>query len=174
MRSFEEYECLQQYFMNLGMQLAMIQEEMTPELFAPLADGFLKELKQAKQLFDIENNPRQQKREARYRYRLLKRGWRKRIKAEFAPKESEFESVKDKVESEQGERINSVAVYAQLLDSEEERLRLESPTEEDTASVGLIAESSEVLPAPTEVDKRALPVDLGAGATEENEADAIS
>lgn len=136
MKSFEDFDSLQQYHINLVMPLTMLQEECPPELFAPMADSFLKQYKESLRLFNIEHNFKQQQREAKYRYRLLKKGWRKRIRRELS---SEDEAVKFSAESEQSERINSAAVYAQPLDSAIEPAQLGLQIEADKGSICLIS-----------------------------------
>ena len=74
-KNFEEF---QNYFLSLGMTLASIQEEMPPELFAPLADAFLNEYKQALKLFNIENDVKFEQKQSKFRFKLLKKGWRAR------------------------------------------------------------------------------------------------
>lgn len=136
-KNFEEF---QNYFLSLGMTLASIQEEMPPELFAPLADAFLNEYKQALKLFNIENDVKFEQKQSKFRFKLLKKGWRKKIRDELSPKASGV--VKESRQSEpEGERINSVAVYAASLDNKAP-LELEAQVEPDKASTGLIAYSS--------------------------------
>lgn len=129
-KTFEEF---QNYFLNLGMTLSSIQEEMPPELFAPLADAFLNEYKQSLKLFNIENDMKFEQKQSKYRFKLLKKGWKNRVKKELG-----LLVVKDKRQSEpKGERINSEAVYADALDNENAK-KLTAQVEPDKASTGLI------------------------------------
>lgn len=140
---FDNFEEFQSYFLNLIMPLSMVQEEIPPELFAPLADAFLKEYKETLELFKIENNIKFKQKEAKFRAKLLRKGWKKKIRDEILPKpESQARVVKESRQSEpEGERINSVAVYAAALDNKAP-LELEAQVEPDKASTGLIAYSS--------------------------------
>lgn len=183
MKSFNDYEELQNEFIRIVAPLAMMQEEIAPELFAPLADAFLKELKLSKKLYGVEHNSDHQQREAKYRYKLLRKGWKCRLREELGKMtwldrmrnkmrskrhKSEFEIVKVAVESEQSERINSAAVYAPpSLDNGEERKQLPDQCETDKASHCLAAPPSEAQPGQTEVDIKASPVDLCPGAEDE-------
>ena len=136
-RTFEEF---QNYFLNLAMILATVQEEMPPELFSPLADAFLSEYKQALKLFNIENDVKFDQKQSKYRFKLLKKGWKKKIRDELFPKTSGV--VKGKRQSEpKGSRIKSEAVYADALDNVAS-LQLEAQVEPDKASTGLIAFSA--------------------------------
>lgn len=133
-KSFEEF---QNYFLNLAMILATVQEEMPPELFAPLADAFLSEYKQSLKLFNIENDVKFEQKQSRYRFKLLKKGWKRKVRDELFPKVSGV--VKESRQSEPyGERINSEAVYAAVLDNKAP-LELEGQVEAEKASTGLIA-----------------------------------
>lgn len=80
MKDFYEF---QQYYATMGLTLGSMQGEMPPEMFAPLADAFLLEYKQARALFDAENDSRQALREARFRGKLSRKGWKQRIRSEF-------------------------------------------------------------------------------------------
>ena len=133
MRKFDEFEYFQNYFINLAMSLSMIQEECPPEIFVPMADAFLREYKSTLKLFSIEHSFKQQKRESKYRFRLLKKAWRKRIRREIR----EEGTVNCQAESEPSERINSEAVYAQQVDSADEHLDLSRQIESDKGSICL-------------------------------------
>ncbi len=133
MRKFDEFEYFQNYFINLAMSLSMIQEECPPEVFAPMADAFLSEYRSTLRLFNIEHSFKQQRRESKYRSRLLKKAWRKRIRREIR----EERAVNCLAESEQSERINSEAVYAQQVDSADEHLDLPRQIESDKGSICL-------------------------------------
>ena len=133
MRKFDEFEYFQNYFINLAMSLSMIQEECPPEVFAPMADAFLSEYRSTLRLFNIEHSFKQQRRESKYRSRLLKKAWRKRIRREIR----EECAVNCLAESEQSERINSEAVYAQQVDSTDEHLDLPRQIESDKGSICL-------------------------------------
>ena len=140
---FDNFEEFQSYFLNLIMPLSMVQEEIPPELFTPLADAFLKEYKETLELFKIENNIKFKQKEAKFRAKLLRKGWKNRIRDEILSKsESKARVVKESRQSEpEGERINSAAVYAAALDNKAP-LELEAQVEPDKASTGLIAYSS--------------------------------
>ncbi len=157
MKRYEEYEDFQKRMINLLMPIAMIQEEVSPKLFMPLANTYLKAFKDFKKLNEIENNIKQEKREAKYRYRLLKKGWRKKIRKGLE-KSSNAQAVKGK---EGG--INSEAVYAHSFDSEPAAANLDGLTEGTSPSAGLIAECIEALPEPTNVENMAEPFDIGSG-----------
>lgn len=132
-KNFEEF---QNYFLSLGMTLASIQEEMPPELFAPLADAFLNEYKQALKLFNIENDVKFEQKQSKFRFKLLKKGWRKKIRDELFPKPSGV--VKHERQSEPfGERINNAVVYAASLDNKAP-LELEAQVGPDKAPTCLI------------------------------------
>ena len=158
---FDNFEEFQSYFLNLIMPLSMVQEEIPPELFAPLADAFLKEYKETLELFKIENNIKFKQKEAKFRAKLLRKGWKKRIRDESLPKpESQAKVVKEGRQSEpEGERINSAAVYAAALDNKAP-LELERQVEAEKASTGLIAfKASEDVP--TGGSEKALPTAPG-------------
>lgn len=181
MLSFEKYEDLQTEFLQIVYPLSIAQEQTTPELFAPMADAFLREFNQAWQLYQIEHNAKHQKREAKYKYKLLSKGWKKRMREELGKltwfdkisgkrKKSVFELVKVLAESEQSERINSESGLCSALDKGEERSPLSDQCETDRASHCLVASSSEAQPGQAEVDDTALPVDLSPGATDSLES----
>lgn len=135
MRRFKEFEDIQNAFVDLALNLSMCQEEVPPEIFEPMADAFLKQYKHELDLFNVENDYKQHQRESKYRQRLSKRGWRRRIRQEL--KKNENDAVNEEAESEQSERINSEAVYAQPIDSRVEVEQSAGQIEADKSSICL-------------------------------------
>ena len=71
------------YLIMLANKIACLQEEMAPELWSVLADSFLKQVNVLNEQFDIENDFKQIQRESKYKAKLQRRGWKKRIALEF-------------------------------------------------------------------------------------------
>lgn len=109
MRDYYEF---QQFYASMAQALGSIQGEMAPELFAPLADTFLKEYKQARVLFDVENNTKQALREAKFRAKLARKHWKARIRDEFKPSNDNF-SVSAKTECSKTETLPSIVIKSQ-------------------------------------------------------------
>lgn len=71
------------YLIMLANKIACLQEEMAPELWSVLADSFLKQVNVLNEQFDIENDFKQIQRESKYKAKLRRHGWKKRIALEF-------------------------------------------------------------------------------------------
>lgn len=109
MRDYYEF---QQFYASMAQALGSIQGEMAPELFAPLADTFLKEYKQARVLFDVENNTKQALREAKFRAKLARKRWKLRIRNEFKTPNEDV-SVSVETECSTTETLPSAVIKSQ-------------------------------------------------------------
>lgn len=110
MKDFYDF---QNYYASMGLTLGSMQGEMPPEIFAPLADAFLAEYKQARALFNAENDSKQSLREAKYRGKLSRKGWKARIRAEFEKPEDSAITVSVKAEESPAETLPSTVIRSQ-------------------------------------------------------------
>lgn len=114
MKRFKEFQQKQEYFMELAGQIACLQEEMAPELWSVLADDFLQEVKQVDKLFELENNSKHEQGVAKYRGKLKRKGWRKRVRNEIA--------LMKKEEKQENEELKKIKKNLNLAQSQKDAL----------------------------------------------------